>query len=354
MAAAETEAAAYYRDLSQLSAQATAVVLRMWRHVGRGDIARSWSRLLPEVVAAVVGAQTVAAEATDPYLTALVGAGPTVNVEAFAAATQSGGDLAGVYFLPTIDARAAIGRGVQVGTALRDVEASLAMYTRTLTADAGRDAVQVGMVARPHVRGYYRMLRPPSCARCAILAGKFFRWNTGFQRHPRCDCVHIPVAESDDSLLFDARKAIAAGRVTGLSRADREAILEHGADPSQVVNARRGMYSDSAGRRFTTEGATRRGVAGARILARDVERALGRDTRGRTFTNFGFDRLKAAQYAELFRRGKTFHRVTGNGRVQTYSYRFARSGRPTPGQILADATSREEVIRLLTNFGYIL
>ena len=48
MAAAETEAAAYYQDLSQLSAQVTAVVLRLWRRVSRGDIAGSWSRLLPE------------------------------------------------------------------------------------------------------------------------------------------------------------------------------------------------------------------------------------------------------------------------------------------------------------------
>jgi hypothetical protein len=29
-----------------------------------------------------------------------------------------------------------------------------------------------------------------------ILAGKWFRWNTGFRRHPRCDCIHIPSAEN--------------------------------------------------------------------------------------------------------------------------------------------------------------
>src|SRR5690606_32784856 len=40
--------------------------------------------------------------------------------------------------------------------------------------------------------GYTRMLNPPSCSRCAILAGRWFRWNDGFQRHPQCDCVHIP------------------------------------------------------------------------------------------------------------------------------------------------------------------
>lgn len=35
--------------------------------------------------------------------------------------------------------------------------------------------------------GYVRMLTPPSsCDRCVILAGRWYRWNQGFERHPMC------------------------------------------------------------------------------------------------------------------------------------------------------------------------
>ena len=167
-----------------------------------------------------------------------------------------------------------------------------------------------------------------------------------------CDCVHIPVREADDSLAYDPRGAIEAGMVTGLSKKELEAI-RLGADPSQVVNARSGMYT--AGEfQFTRTGTTRRGVAGARILAKDIDRALGVDVSANTYTNYTFDRLEAAKYAELFRRGKTFTRLTRRGRVQKYSYRFVRTPRPSPSQIITSASSRDEAIRLLTNYGYLL
>lgn len=56
----------------------------------------------------------------------------------------------------------------------------------TQISDAGRAAASASMAARPRVSGYVRMLVPPSCSRCAILAGKSYRWNQGFQRHPHC------------------------------------------------------------------------------------------------------------------------------------------------------------------------
>lgn len=351
------DARRYHRDLTRLSRQVTTIVLRLWRRVDRGDISDSWLRLLPDAAAAVVAGQTVAAEMADPYLTRqLVDAGldhPRIAPDGFVGPMGGEPPVEDLLYLPAIDAKQRIATGASPRGALRLAEIPLAMYARTVVTDAGRLSTAAGMGARPHTSGFYRMLQPPSCSRCAILAGKHFRYNTGFQRHPRCDCVHIPVREADDSLAFDPRKAIEAGQVTGLSKAELRAIVEFGADPAQVVNARRGMYL-AGGRKFTTTGTTRRGIAGARILARDLERALGRDVAGRTFRNVTFDRLKALEYAELLRRGKTFTRVTRTGRVQTYSYRFARTPRPTPEQILADARSRDEAIRLLVNNGYII
>lgn len=355
MAAAQRAALAYQQDLTRLGTQVLQLLLQLWAQVDRAAISESWVRLIPEASAIVVAGQTVAAELADPYLSQVLAgaaAAAAVNPEAFAGATPAGQPVESLVYLPAIDAKQRIQAGTSVAGSLRQARAPLAMYAHTTVTDAGRLAVTSGTAARPHAAGYYRMLQTPSCARCAILAGKFFRWNAGFQRHPRCDCGHIPVQEADDSLAFDARKAIEAGKVTGLSKADAEAIAL-GADPAQVVNAKRGMYT-AGGRKFTTEGTTRTGIAGARILARDLARALGEDVRGRTFTNVTFDRLKAAQYTELLRKGKTYTRLTGAGRRQSYAYRFARTPRPTPEQILAGAMSREDAVRMLTNFGYLL
>ena len=71
----------------------------------------------------------------------------------------------------------------------------------------GRGATlrQVAMVQREWVEGYVRMLNPPSCSRCAILAGRFYLWNEGFERHPLCDCTHVPTTlENGDDVTFDA------------------------------------------------------------------------------------------------------------------------------------------------------
>jgi hypothetical protein len=352
---APLESARYYRDLAQLGRQAQRLMQRLWARVDRGDISTSWARQIPEAVGLLTAAQAVAAELADPYLTALVGGTSLARVApaGFAGVAADGGDLASLLYLPAIGTKERITTGASPAAALRLEAGTLAGYARTETSDAGRLSVAAAMGARPHVTGYYRMLVGQSCPRCVILAGKWFRYNRGFRRHPKCDCVHIPVQEADDSYVTDPVKAIAAGQVRGLSKADTAAILEFGADPFQVINANRGTYV-AGGRRFTTEGATRRGVAGARMLARDVDRALGRNVSGTTYTNWIFSREKALQYAALLRKGKTYTRATGSGRPQSYAFQFARSRRPTPETILAGATSREDAIRLLTNYGFIL
>lgn len=348
-------AVAYADDLSALARQAAVLVLGIWRTVKVGNLSKSWPERFPEAVAIIVAAQTVAAEMADPYLDAVLDmiAPPAVDVEGFAGQLPDGEPIQAMLYQPVILTKRGIRNGMTAAQAVRQFSGWISTGTHTTIADSGRLATTAAMTARPHVSGFYRALRPPSCSRCAVLAGKHYRWNHGFARHRNCDCVHIPVQESDDGLEFDTRKAIAAGQVTGLSKADTRAILEFGADPSQVINARAGVYT-AGGMRFTTTGTTRRGIAGARLLAREIDRAAGLDVSANTYTNFAIDRAKVARYAELFRRGKTFTRTTASGRTQTYAYRFARAPRLTPEQIIADASSRAEAIRLLTNNGYLL
>lgn len=149
-------------------------------------------------------------------------------------------------------------------------------------ADAARTASQAEMVGHGWTE-YVRVLTPPSCSRCTILAGRKYRWSTGFLRHPGCDCVMVPVDDprAADRLLTQPDAAFEAGQVgsyrtsggervfvPGASKADLRAIAA-GADPAKVVNATRGLGAPgvtAAGRtelfgrrvKYTSEATTKR------------------------------------------------------------------------------------------------
>lgn len=105
-----------------------------------------------------------------------------------------------------------------------------------LVQDAGRAAEQVAITVRPRI-GWVRYLNPPSCSRCAILAGRVYRYSEGFLRHPGCDCIHVPTMLANPAFVHDPVELARDGLVTGLSKADRKA-LDDGADLAQIVNVR--------------------------------------------------------------------------------------------------------------------
>lgn len=152
----------------------------------------------------------------------------------------------------------------------------------TLVSDAGRSAMGAFTASRDREVGSVRVLTPPSCARCAVLAGRWYRWSDGFRRHPRCDCQMLPA--SNEVGLYDPYAAYERGEIgstrtmpdgtkrfeNGLTKAQRDAIDE-GADINQVVNASRGMQTiDFAGRsiQVTLEGTTSRGLAYSALSSR--------------------------------------------------------------------------------------
>lgn len=109
----------------------------------------------------------------------------------------------------------------------------------SLVQDAGRTAAAVDIARRPAITGYVRSLNPPSCGRCAILAGRIYRYSTGFQRHPNCDCLMTPTTNvTGRELITDPAELVEKGLIRGLSKGDLEA-LKVGADLGQVVNVRR-------------------------------------------------------------------------------------------------------------------
>lgn len=161
------------------------------------------------------------------------------------------------------------GLGSLLGQAKTDYQFGLMVATQLK--DIGRMAGATSIATRPAITGYTRMLNPPSCSRCAVLAGKFYRWNTGFQRHPGCDCIHVParneawaksegyISSPDD--YFESLSESEQDRI--FTKAGAESV-RLGADINQVVNARRGMQTAQIGGRnvlLTSEGVTRRGAA---------------------------------------------------------------------------------------------
>lgn len=106
----------------------------------------------------------------------------------------------------------------------------------SLVQDAGRAAESVSTAVRADI-WHVRYLSPPSCGRCAVLAGRIYRYSQGFQRHPNCDCVMVPTTVANRDLIQDPADLLEQGLVTGLSKADAQSVAD-GADFGQVVNVR--------------------------------------------------------------------------------------------------------------------
>lgn len=238
---------------------------RLWRRMTAGDLDGAWAAQQRAQLAAVTAGQILAAEAAARYVPRaleeldLDPAGPAPRPVGFAGVASDGRPLQGLLRSPLTEVKTRIGEGYDPGAALAAGRATLKLITATQVADAGRAAAGVGITAHPQVTGWARALNPPSCARCTVLAGRVYRWNDGFLRHPGCDCAHIPVGvNTGDGPRTDPAAAVRAGQVTGLPKASRQAILD-GADPARVINAttRRGGLYTAGGKQYTREGRRR-------------------------------------------------------------------------------------------------
>lgn len=248
----------------------------MWRQVDPGNLSLSWTSWMPRMLTVLQAAQLAAASSADAYTDAALRAqgiateaAGTVVASALAGIASDGRQLPTLLLNPVIATKEMIRRQIHeegriyLDRAMASGQASLEMLLRTQVADAGRVADGVAIAARPKT-GYVRMLVGDSCSRCAILAGRFYRYNAGFERHPQCDCSQIPSAEDvAGDLTTDARTAFTEGRIHGLSDADTKAIRD-GADMAQVVNAHQSMYV-AGGMKATKTGTTRHGLAGMRL-----------------------------------------------------------------------------------------
>lgn len=273
-------AAAHDRQQRAISKRIAAEAAKAWAQLDPQFLDRSWNDSAgPRILAAVSAGQLLAATSADPYLDQVLpaqGIDPdadgTVEPRSLTGVASDGRDLGSLLYETIITVKSAIAQGSGIIQALTSGLLQLDMIVRTQVADAGRIATSIGTTSRRNAGGFVRMLNPPSCSRCAILAGKWYRWNAGFDRHPRCDCTQIPSSENiagdlttDPKVYFHSLSEADQNRL--FTAAGAQAIRD-GADMNQVVNARRGMYT-AGGRSLTSEGTTRRGLYGGYVRQAD-------------------------------------------------------------------------------------
>lgn len=375
-------ARSHYRTVQRIQATLLVSLRRLWRQMHPdASWSRQWETVGPRAVTLVSAAQLLAAREADAYvadvlrelgLVAQASAG-VIAPAAYVGVAGDGRDLGSLLAGSVAHAGRHFGRAQEVSAAVametkaynaamsaldpdyvaptvapfdqdlaaREALASggswLTMAARTAVADVSRAAESAAMTTHRQVGGYVRMLNPPSCGRCTILAGRFYRWNAGFDRHPGCDCVHIPSSEAiagdltvDPQAYFDSLDAAGQAKLVG-SLSNAQAVRD-GADIGQVVNAYRksaGMQvaqaspiqtMTAAGRqiKYTTEGTTRRGAGYSAMRSHGAVRA-SEDAR---------------------RAGERYFRAT--------------PVRVMPETIYRIADDRDDAIRLLKLYGWIL
>lgn len=251
----EQVAQQHYRRSSLTTRQVVAAILALWRATGPSGFRDELTRAAGLVAA---GQLSQAVQAAD-YLLALaaeqgMGAAEAQLVpRAFAGVGADGRSLVNVLSYPVNRVWTMLDAGADYATANTSGTASLTRIVSNEVTQAGVSAESVGMVGQTDMGGYVRILTPPSCGRCAVLAGKWFKWNAGFARHPGCDCKHVPAGEvgavdalrTDSRAYFNSLSAVEQDRRFGPSEAE---AIRGGADLNQAVNAttRKGSRSGLA------------------------------------------------------------------------------------------------------------
>jgi hypothetical protein len=140
-----------------------------------------------------------------------------------------------------VASKRAVARGVDGGDALGYGQQWLEQALHSAVQDAARDAMQAAIAVRPRLQ-WVRVVNPPCCSRCAVLAGKVFGWNASFDRHPGCDCLALPVTVAKaGTFMTDPAELVRRGLVKDLTPGQRQRLNE-GADLVKVLNESRDQW----------------------------------------------------------------------------------------------------------------
>jgi hypothetical protein len=263
-----------YRARQRLIVATLGLVRREWSAMGE-DLDASWARIGPRVALLTSSAQLGAARAGANYIqTALADAGQPVDPVAtnqtrgLVGIASDGRPLDSLLYSAVVRARSS--KVESLPERLRVGGMWLDKIVQTQVADAGRDAAKVAMAVRPGVR-YVRMVNPPCCQRCAVLAGEARHYSHPFKRHPGCDCSMIPTTVANPDF---AGETLGANDVTDLT-AKQRAALDDGANFHSTINDYQRKRGDFSGYLPPTRVDTVIERAGQREKALDALRAIG-------------------------------------------------------------------------------
>lgn len=244
----------FYRLQQAVTLTTRNEVRRLWRRMG-DDFDTSWRRVGPEVLAVIAEAQAQMAMRSKGYTTAVLNEldipdqpEGSLRTDSLVGIASDGRHLDSLAAQSVVTAKVAITEGASTRQALTEGGEWLELMAQLQVADAARVAVGIGAASRRNIGGHVRVLNVPVCQRCAVLGGRFYRWSSGFDRHPRDDCTMLPVRSESfaksNSVMFDPQAAYKAGQIKDLTQAQIKA-LEDGADLGRVVNAHRGISTTS-------------------------------------------------------------------------------------------------------------
>lgn len=294
--------------------------MRLWRRFG-DDFDSSWLQLGPDLIGVLDLAQERVTAGSFAFIPdVLEQTGQRVRDEAYplqadslVGAAGDGRPTENLLYGGVARAKERVAAGATIAEALSAGGQLVTLAAGTVLSDTGRTAEKMAGHSR-RVAKFTRMLNPPSCGRCVILAGTETSARTAFRRHPGCDCRNIPSSEAlaDDltvgaNAYLDSLNDNELAKALG-SKANAQAFRD-GADPVQIVNSYRSgiRTAQTYDRRirYTTEGTTRQGVA--------------------------YRAMRAAR-----REGRTVDNV-----------------RLMPDTIYARARSRDEALQMLRDYGWI-
>lgn len=257
-----------YADLQTATAAAVlAAVNNIWNTIDPARAQESWvdQRADERLLVTVSTGQSSLAQHSGDYVSAAVrvqNAQPDPdgqpNPFSFAGIASDGRGLGTLLLSPLIELEEKLARGWEPKKAHASAGASLNTIVHTQVVDAGRAATATAMVADRKVKYWVRTLTPPSCGRCAALAGKTYDVQAAFFRHPACDCHVVPGVENvagdlrtNPHLYFESLSEPDQNKYFGAGRAQ---AIRLGADLNTVVNARAAKSGLSAPGLFTKSG----------------------------------------------------------------------------------------------------
>lgn len=237
-------------SLQRLQLLLIAAARRAWSLLTPGALDASWGRVAPSLVRVTGAAQLAAATAATAYVPAVLGETgqpdrpeALIRPRAFAGVAYDGRPLDTMLAGGVRYAKAGIKSGASVDEALVGGREWLEQALQTAVADAARDATAASIAVR-QTTGWVRMVSPPCCPRCAVLAGVWYRWNKPLPRHPGCDCQFIPAAEDvAGDFTTDPTELYRRGLIRDLS-ADQRKRLDGGADLTRVLNESRDHWRE--------------------------------------------------------------------------------------------------------------